>query len=184
MKQMNGTMAPRTGSTRSEALIACPDQGRRIFEIRIAASNITTNTSPVVRPRYCPPSSSTTDAGEGEGGAVVVDVGDGEGSGLVGSGVGSVDGSGVGEGEVCAGLTPVTALTLYFAEDETGSPERDAGNAVGERAEEKGKEFIHDRPQFRNRASMMTTAAGTSERTTPRATPGAGACTEFVADID
>lgn len=111
MKQMNGTMAPRTGSTRSEAVITGSDQGRRIFEIRIAARSMTANTRPAAIPTYCPSSSLTTaDSVEDEGGAVVVAVG--VGSGLVGSGAGSVDGSGVGEGEVVAGFTPVTALTL------------------------------------------------------------------------
>src|SRR5687767_3471703 len=92
--------------------------GRFICEAIIAASNMTANTRPVVIPRNCPSSSVTVaDSVEGEGSAVVVTVtvgtgvGDGsEVSGAVGSLVGSVCGSLVGEGEVCAGLTPVTGL--------------------------------------------------------------------------
>ena len=148
--------------------------GLLICAASIAASNITARTIPVVRPRNCPSSSFTCpDTSEGEGWAVVVTVTVGCGVGVavsVGSLVGSLDGSLVGEGEVCAGLTPVAALTLKITDD---VPDECPEKAEGE----KGVVHIY-RPQFRTTAITRMTAAGMSETATPTATPGAGALRE------
>lgn len=87
---------------------------------------MTTSTSPVVSPRYCPPSSSTFwtsvvvvvvgDAVEVAAG-VGEDVSEGCGS-LLGSLVGSL----LGLGEVGAGVTTVTGLTLIIPDEPSQCP--------------------------------------------------------------
>ena len=119
--------------------------GLRIDAARPAARNITTRTSPDVRPRYCPSSSFTTDGSEGAVVAVVVGVGLGSEDG---DGLGDSVEPAVGEGETVPGIAPNPNFALSVTDDVPGKGTNESGD----------KEGIHYRPQLM-RTAMRTTAA-------------------------